>query len=130
MPTLFLGLILRWCWCSGLELLGLGWLLLELTLGTDGLQDPLGAAGLDLVGGFCLVSGVQHPGRALKHLGVLSVDVRADHASLVDGGQSVLDDGSTQLGYQTSWVLLVPRGRRTWLLVLGRRTQVYYLDES
>lgn len=90
-------------------------------LRTYGLQDAIRAGRANFVFDHRRERLRQDSGRALQHLGVLAVDVGADHAGLVNGGETVLHDGAAQFGYQTGRVLLVSSRGGAWLVMSLRR---------
>lgn len=87
-------------------------------LRADGLQDPLCAGRSDLTFGHRRIRHRQNSGRALQHLGVLAVDVSANHAGLVHSRETVLHDGTAEFGHQAGRVLFVPSWGGTRLVSL------------
>lgn len=85
---------------------------------TYGLQDSIRARRMNLFFDHRLP---QDSRRALQHLGVLAVDVGADHAGLVHGGEAILHNSATELGHQACRVLLVSSCGGTRLMMSLRR---------
>lgn len=108
---------------SGLQL-GLEFAMMR----TYGLQDSIRAGRVNLFFDHRLP---QDYGRALQHLGVLAIDVGADHAGLMHSSETVLHDGATELGHQTCRILFVSSCGGTWLVMsLRRGSQVDQLEKQ